>query len=440
MTSLIDYFIDPVLRGPVLGSMFMCFAASFVGVIVFLQKRSLAGETLSHAAYPGVILGALLTDFLFQDAQDSILLTIGVLAGAFCFAYLGLFTLNWLCKDSFVKTDSALCFVLSAFFGLGITLASITQFTHTTIYKQALNYLLGQPVTMTDVHIKIYGFLSLTVLAIILLFFKQIRIFLFDPDFAKASGKVSRKLQPLLTFLIALSVVIGIRTTGVVLMSAMLIAPAVASRQFSNRLSRLFILAPLFGLLSAFLGNILSYELTKSLSVSDYGSKMVLPLGPMIVLVASGFAFLALLFAHQRGLIPRVYRAFTFRQKCTRENILKILKKEPSPSIERIQTRLGLSKFHCFWACFTLKRQHLINSALCLTKKGEEKANELIRLHRLWEVYLVNDVGVGIDRVHLNAEEMEHILTEEQEKELIRLLNDPEVDPHSQPIPPKRIL
>ena len=66
---------------------------------------------------------------------------------------------------------------------------------------------------------------------------------------------------------------------------------------------------------------------------------------------------------------------------------------------------------------------------------GFHRASYIVRLHRLWEVYLVEHLGFGAERVHRSAEEMEHILTPEVEKELTRLLDDPEVDPHQQPIP-----
>lgn len=75
-----------------------------------------------------------------------------------------------------------------------------------------------------------------------------------------------------------------------------------------------------------------------------------------------------------------------------------------------------------------------------LTKEGRLRAGKIIRFHRLWEVYLANYVGVGHERVHRNAEEMEHIITPELEQELTLLLNDPKLDPHAQPIPPKDLL
>jgi len=72
-----------------------------------------------------------------------------------------------------------------------------------------------------------------------------------------------------------------------------------------------------------------------------------------------------------------------------------------------------------------------------LTSAGVQKALAIIRLHRLWEVYLVDYLGRGIEEVHSNAEKIEHIITPELEKELTLLLNNPEHDPHQKPIPPQ---
>lgn len=70
-----------------------------------------------------------------------------------------------------------------------------------------------------------------------------------------------------------------------------------------------------------------------------------------------------------------------------------------------------------------------------LTALGMFWGRKLVRLHRLWEVYLVDYCKMAKDRVHPLAEEMEHILTEEMEEELLKVLHYPTVDPHNKPIP-----
>ncbi|MBU6446994.1 MAG: metal ABC transporter permease, partial [Verrucomicrobia bacterium] len=207
--------------------------------------------------------------------------------------------------------------------------------------------------------------------------------------------------------------IIGIRSVGVVLMSGMAIAPAVAARQFSDRLQTIFLLAALFGALSAFLGNIGSVWLN-------------LPTGPAIVIVGALFAFLSLLFAPLRGLLFRLYRIGAFRLRCVEENLLKTLWKK------RI---LATHSWTCKIALWRLQRAGWVDANRTLTDDGAKKAASIIRLHRLWELYLTEELGVQAEKVHRTAEEMEHIITPEMEERLTRLLENPKHDPHHQPIP-----
>ena len=70
-----------------------------------------------------------------------------------------------------------------------------------------------------------------------------------------------------------------------------------------------------------------------------------------------------------------------------------------------------------------------------LTRNGIERAQRLIRLHRLWEIYLTERLHLPSDHVHGDAEDVEHLITPEIEVELERILNHPERDPHGRPIP-----
>lgn len=438
--SLLYYFTDPVLRAPTIGSMLMCFSAGIVGVLVFLRKQSLLGEALSHAAYPGVILGIILAGIL--EIGDSVIPFL-ILSGAALTSLLGIWTIAFLERRFRIRSDSALCFVLSAFFGIGLTLASQVQFSFSTLYQQAQIYLYGQAATMTEAHIKIYAALSLATLITVIIFYKELHAAIFDRDYAYSLGINVRFLDLLIFSLVVLSVVIGIRSVGVVLMSAMLIAPAAAARQYTHKLSKMFVLAGIFGLLSGFLGNYLSFE-TSTGSSLDLNKRSIVPTGPMIVIVASGFCFLSLLFAPERGMVPRLSRILRFKYKCDCENVLKaIWRISPSESVEisEIEEQLTQSKWHLRVILFFLARNGWIKKVngrtYRLTNEGSLWAAKIVRLHRLWEVYLADYLGVGAERVHRNAEEMEHIITPELEQELTLLLKDPKHDPHKQPIPPK---
>jgi manganese/zinc/iron transport system permease protein len=440
--SLFSFFTDPILRAPTIGCMLMCLAASLMGAVVFLRKQSLIGEALSHAAYPGVILGVMASGFLSIQESEELQLSLLVLTGAFLTSLLGIWAIQALEKRMNVPSDAALCFVLSTFFGVGLTLASEVQFSFTALYKQALTYLYGQAATMTDVHILIYGILASVVLIFIFLLYKELQVITFDRQYAKSLGIRVKFIDTLLFFLVALAVIIGIRSVGVILMSAMLIAPAAAARQFTNRLSILFILSALFGMFSGFLGNYFSVQFTETLSLSYPAARIILPTGPMIVLVAAAICMCALLFAPERGLLVRLWRIKRFRYTCICENVLKAMWRigpEAAISLQQIAKYQTISRLYLrflLWRMFCngwIEREK--DRLYRLTADGQLRAAKIVRLHRLWEVYLANYLGVGIERVHRNAEEMEHIITPELERELILLLNDPKKDPHQQPIP-----
>lgn len=428
-----------------MGSMLMCVVAALIGCLGFLRKQSLVGEALSHAAYPGVILGVIFAGFLSLDDRYDVGIAFLIICGAFLTALAGLWAIQSLERYFRVQSDAALCFILSAFFGIGITLASHVQFTHTTLYKQAQAYLYGQAATMIDTHIYIYGALSLLVIACVVLFDKELQAVSFSPDFAKSIGINVQGINTLIFILTALAVVIGIRSVGVVLMSAMLIMPAASARQYTNRFHVMLALAAFIGLISGYLGNYLSVELSYSLMQRFPGTRLAIPTGPMIVLVASLICLFSLLLAPQRGLLLRLVRALKFRHQCLKENLLKAIwrqSQEKEIQFEQIAKTQSLNKNYLTIVLreliFRGWLQEVSPGIYRLSQAGRERGAQIVRLHRLWEVYLANYLKVGVEKVHPSAEEIEHILTPELERELTALLNDPKFDPHHQRIPERK--
>jgi len=439
--ELLSFFTDPIVRGPTIGCMLMCFSASLMGVIVFLRKQSLLGEALSHAAYPGIIAGVMFAGSLSFDEQES-WISFFILCGAFCTAWLGIKMIHWLQEKWRVPPDAALCFILSTFFGIGVTATSEVQFSFTPLYRRALSYLYGQAATMTDIHIVLYSCLAFFVLCVVIFFYKELQIMTFDQNYAKSIGIPVKKIDALFFILIILSVVIGARSVGVVLMSAMLIAPAVAARQCSHNLALFFVWSAIFGLFSGFFGNYFSVQFTEILSQISPHARIALPTGPMIVLVATTICILTLLLSPTRGLFIRFCRIAYFQYTSTCENILKSVGRidpDRSFSLDQIKKTQQISSLYLRWILWHMKRKGWIeqdNSSFFLTQSGKARSAKIIRLHRLWELYLSTYLGVEADRVHRSAEEMEHILTPELEQELSLLLVNPTQDPHHQPIPP----
>jgi len=428
-----DFFSDPVLRAPTWGCILMCIASSLMGVLIFLRKRSLLAETLSHATYPGAVIGVSVFAFLFSAHEEWTF--VAVLGGAFVSSLLGLKAIEWLEGKGKVRTDAALCFVLAVFFGAGVVAASAMQSSFPVWQKQVQMLLFGQAATMTDIHIAIYGCLAFAVALFLFLAFRPLQASLFDRDFAASAGISTRSLDRILFWLLLISLIVGIRSVGVVLMSGMVIAPAVAARQFSDKLQTVFCLAGLFGALSGFFGNY--FSVMGSISLSQGGVKMTLPTGPMIVLVGTGFALFSLFFAPKRGLLFRCGRILSFRMRCLQENILKQIWKKESVLFSDIKES---SSFFIRYLLFRMGREGWVvrrGERYELTGDGKQKAASVVRLHRLWELYLAESLGLKAEKVHRTAEEMEHILTPEIEEKLVRLLDNPKHDPHQQPIPEK---
>src|SRR5690606_13562211 len=134
------------------------------------------------------------------------------------------------------------------------------------------------------------GVMAIALLALTV-FWKEFKLQHFDPDYAKSLGFNILFLDVVMTALIVLAIVIGLQTVGVVLMSAMLLAPAAAARQWTNSLSRMVFLAAVFGAFSGVFGTAIS------------ASQNNLSTGPVIVIVASVFVIFSFIFSPSRGLL-----------------------------------------------------------------------------------------------------------------------------------------
>ena len=129
--TFLDFFTDPLLRAPMLGSMILCAALSLLGVFVFVRRSSLIGETLSHAAYPGLMIGATWMSTFMNPAQEEGMAL--CLLFAFGTTLLALMFVRVL--QRYIKSDAALCFTLASFFGVGVLFGSRLQFTYPSWYR-----------------------------------------------------------------------------------------------------------------------------------------------------------------------------------------------------------------------------------------------------------------------------------------------------------------
>lgn len=436
--TFFQLFTDPIFRGPMWGSILMSFSTALVGAITFIRKKSLVGETLAHATFPGVALGMLIGGSLFPDSD--LMAFVCILIGAFISSITAQYFVEKLIKKQ-EKPDVTLCYILASFLGLGVLIASVMQQSYVIWYRKIQIFFYGQAATMTDLHIYIYGALSIFVTLIILVFNRAFKSVCFDAIFSESIGIKRDIVMQLSSVLLALAIVIGIRSVGVVLITGMLIAPAVAAKFLTRKFSRFLALSALIGVVSSVLGNYLA-----TTGSSNEGGHHYLPTGPSAVIIASLIAFISLVIAPEKGLLMKAIRRWNFQKGCILENLLKAFwrREDRSVNFRQIADWKIADSWILHRALKKLLRQGWIKKAedkrYCLTEDGRKKASYIVRLHRLWELYLAEYLGNDLEHIHHSAEEMEHLITPDIEEKLTKLLLNPKKDPHKQPIPEKEFL
>jgi manganese/zinc/iron transport system permease protein len=287
MNLLRDLIFDYTLRNIALGSALLGIVGGVLGSFALLRRQSLLGDALAHAALPGICVAFMLTG---SKAPPLLLLGAG-LAG-----WLATFAILRIVRDTRISEDAALGIVLTVFFGVGIMLLTFIQHSGAGNQAGLDQYLFGQAATLVQDQVITMAILGGAALVIVGLLFKEFKLLTFDPLFAATIGLPVGRLHVLLTSLIVVAVLIGLQTVGVVLMAAMLIAPAAAARQWTERLGVMLILSAIFGALAGVTGALISVSDTQ------------LPTGPMVILSATAITIVSLLFGSARGIVWEALR------------------------------------------------------------------------------------------------------------------------------------
>ncbi|HUG13107.1 MAG TPA: iron chelate uptake ABC transporter family permease subunit [Opitutaceae bacterium] len=418
-------FADPSVRYALAGSLLLGVCCGVLGGFIVVRRMALVGDALSHAVLPGVALG-----FLWNMSKDPVAIFIGAtLAGL-----LGTAGVAAIRKTTRLKEDTALGLVLASFFAVGICLLTIIQKLPTGRKSGIDKFLFGQAAAMSAQDVLLMGIVTAVVLALVTFFYKEFLLASFDEGFARVSGLPVRWLNHLLMLLLAFAVVVALQAVGVVLVSAMLITPAAAAYLLTDRMHRLLFIAAAFGLLAGGVGAFLSFL------------RSSLPTGPLMVLAASGVFASAYFFGPRHGLVPRWWRHRSRSARIERENTLKAIYRVledrrfsgESVSISEIGKLRRESDVETVARVRELERNGLATSGggtVQFTPSGGQRAREIVRNHRLWELYLTNSASIATDHVHDDAEKIEHVLGEDVVLELAKRLNYADRDPHGREIP-----
>lgn len=427
MQAILDFFSfsDPNIRYVVIGSMLLAASSAIVGVFIVLKKKALIGDAVSHSVLPGICAA-----FLFSGTKNVPLLIVG----AFISGWLAIVIIDFITRNSKIKKDAAISIVLTVFFGLGIVLLTYIQHNGYASQSGLESFIFGNAAALIGNDVIVFSIIAIILVLTVLAFFKEFAITAFDEPFAKTIGLPVGKLELLLTTLTVLAVVTGITAVGVVLMAAMLITPAAAARFWSDNLKKIVIISAVFGAFSGLAGAFISYMAPS------------MPTGPWMVVSSSCIAFFSFFFAPKKGSVFKWWYKKQHIKTTDEENVLKIFYQlgEPQSDFRKkysLQELMGIRTINRERLSLVLKRLKRKNltenekGTWMLTEKGIKESARIVRLHRLWELYLTQYMQMPAHKVHENAEMIEHILTPEIEKELEIQLGFPERDPHQSIIP-----
>lgn len=366
METLFGWMGDYTLRTVAAGSAVLGLVSGVLGSFALLRKQSLLGDALAHAALPGIAVA-----FLVTHSKSPLTLLLGAGAAAWLAAML----INAVTRTTRIKTDAAMGVVLSVFFGGGLVLLTYIQRLPDAGKAGLDKFLFGQAAALLGSDVVVMCVLGGGVLLVVALLWKQFKLLTFDPGFASSLGLPVRRLEIILTTLLVIAIVIGLQTVGVVLMSALVVAPAAAARQWTNRLGAMVFIAGGFGALSGVSGAVISSSVER------------LPTGPTIVLVALTIVGLSILFAPRRGVVMGALRSRRSRNKVRSEVVLADLyllslqHEERHPHTSQAIAALRFNPSYVDSSLEDLAEDGLVsraNGGWCITDEGVVEARRLL--------------------------------------------------------------
>ncbi len=279
--SGVDWLLEPLQYGfmvrGLLASIMVGIICSTLGVYVILQGMAFFGDALSHAILPGIVLAYLLGWPLA--------------VGALIFGILTSIGIGALSHKGEVREDTAIGIVFAGSFALGVAMLS-------TVGGYAVDLahiLFGDVLAVSAQDLWVMFGLSVGVLLIVVLFYKELLVLTFDPVLAKVLRLPTTFLRYLLLILIALTIVIALQTVGIALVLAMLVTPAATAQLLTRRIPPMMVVAAISGMAANVIGLYLSYYVN-------------IASGPAMVLVATLFFLIAFLFAPERGLVMQKWK------------------------------------------------------------------------------------------------------------------------------------
>ncbi|MCS6771176.1 MAG: metal ABC transporter permease [Kiritimatiellae bacterium] len=393
-------------------------ACGTVGAFLVLRRKALLGDALSHATLPGIAGAFLLGTAMGWGGKSAPLLT----AGAALAALAGAGLIQSIRRLTPLSDDAALAIVLSVFFGLGVSMLGLIQQMDGASAAGLESYILGRAAAMRAADGWRIAATAAAIAGVVALVFKELRALCFDPNFAHVQGWPVRLLDALLMTAAAAVTIVGLQAVGLILVVALLVIPAAAARCWSDSLAPMVWISAGFGAVSGAAGALWSAV------APDW------PTGAVVVLAAAAIFFASLVCGASRGLLVRALQQMRFERRIWQEHALRTLWEAEEHAGGAV--RMAVSDFREIRGGSSRRIRSVlerlgregaverIGDRWGLTPAGRRSAERVVRLHRLWEYFLVRHASVAPDHADRTADELEHLLSPDMASELEHALEN----------------
>jgi len=416
-------------------------SCAVLGNFLVLRRMSMMGDAISHTVLPGIAIA-----FLLTASRESL----PMLLGAAGIGLLTVFLVQAVHRLGELDEGASMGVVFTSLFAVGLILirqgADKVDLDPGCVLYGAVEF------APLDVYIiggldipraaVVNGAFLLINLAFVLLFYKELKVTAFDPAFADSIGINSRWVHYGFMTLVAATVVASFETVGSILVIAMLIIPAACGYLLTNRLSVMIGLSLVFGLASGFLGHGMALWVPEWLGLPETSTAGMVGVAALLL-----FTVVALV-SPRHGILSRAGSRLALSMRVLCDDVLGFLYRRGEPAGEappiaqrgELADRLFTTRPRLAAALAALRLRGLVErrrQGYLLTEAGAEAARALIRSHRLWETYMVEEMGLRPDHVHGSAERLEHITSREMRERLEEKTASPRRDPHASEIPPE---
>ena len=278
-SSLVDFFVTPLSYGfmqrALIAAMLIGAVCSVLSCYLVLRGWSLMGDAISHAVLPGIVV--------------AVVTGLPIALGAFASGLSCALLTGYLKENSRVKEDTVMGIVFSGMFGLGLVLM-----TKVETDQHLMHILFGNMLGVTWRDVIETGLIAGVTLLVVMAKWRDLLLYCFDPQHARAIGLPVRLIHYGLLVLLALTIVAALKAVGVILVVAMLVTPGATAYLLTDRFERMLVLSAAVAIGSSVLGTLVSFHIDGAT-------------GPSIVLIQAAVFLAAFLFAPRNGLLRRAH-------------------------------------------------------------------------------------------------------------------------------------